>query len=60
MPTTIEAKEAKRLLAENICMMIRNYEFTYDVSVLDVSLIRSQTLSDPVERTVAVEVMVEI
>lgn len=60
MPTINEDKEAKRLLAEAICMMIRDYEIAYDVGVYDVRLIRSQTFSDPTERTMAVEVQVEI
>lgn len=60
MPTTLEAKQAKRQLAQSICAAIREFEYAYDVGVLDVRLIRSQTLSDPTERTCAVEVMVEL
>ena len=60
MPTTIEAKQAKQQLARSICDLIREYEETYGVDVRGVDLIRSQTLSDPTERTRAVEVQVEL
>lgn len=60
MPTTLEAREARQQLCRDICDLIREYEEDYDIGVTDVRLIRSQTLSDPTERTVAVEVMVEV
>lgn len=60
MPTTLEAKQAKMELCRDLRELIRNYEYTYGVGVRGVDLIRSQTLSDPIERTCAVEVMVEI
>lgn len=60
MPTTLEAKEAKLQLCRDICAAIREFEYTYGVGVWDISLIRSQTLSDPNERTMAVEVWVEL
>lgn len=60
MPTINEAKEAKRLLAEAICMMIRDYETAYDVGVYDVRLVRSATLRDPTVLTCAVEVEVDL
>ena len=55
-----EAQEAKPKLCRDICAAIREFEYCYDIGVTDVRLIRSQTLSDPTERTVAVEVQVEI
>lgn len=60
MTTTIEAKEAKTELCRDLCKLIRDYEAAYDVGVRGVDLIRSQTLGDPTERTMAVEVRVEI
>ena len=60
MPTTLEAKQAKRQLAQSICDLIREYEEAYDVGVRGVDLIRSHTLGDPTERTMAVEVEVEL
>ncbi len=60
MPTTIEAKEAKQQLARSICDLIREYEETYDVGVWDIRLVRSGTLSCRDERTMTVEVQVEV
>lgn len=60
MPTTIEAKEARLRLCNDICTLIRGFEYAYDVGVRGVDLIRSQTLGDPTERTMAVEVQVEV
>lgn len=62
MPTLKEAIEAKIKLEQDILGLIREFEFefAYDVGVTDIRLIRSQTFSDPTERTVAVEVMVEV
>ena len=60
MPTTIEAKEAKTELCRDLCKLIRDYENTYGVGIWDIRLVRSGTLRDPVERTMAVEVQVEV
>lgn len=60
MLTLKEAIEAKIKLEQDILGLIREFEFAYDVGVTDIRLIRSQTFSDPTERTVAVEVQVEI
>ena len=60
MPTTLEAREAKQQLCRDICTAIREFEYEYDVGVRGVDLIRSQTLSDPTDRTIAVEVQVDV
>lgn len=60
MPTLNDAIEAKIKLEQDILGLIREFEFAYGVGVRGVDLIRSQTLSDPTERVVAVEVVVEI
>ena len=60
MPTLKEAINAKQRLCNDICTLIRGFEYAYDVGVRGVDLIRSQTLGDPTERTMAVEVQVEI
>ena len=60
MPTLNDAINAKQRLCNDIYTLIREFEFAYGVTVRGVDLIRSQTLSDPTERVVAVEVVVEI
>jgi hypothetical protein len=60
MPTTLEAREAKQQLCRDICAAIREFEYAYDVGVRGIDLIHSQTLGDPTERTMAVEVQVEV
>jgi len=60
MPTLKEAIEAKQRLCNDICTLIRGFEYAYDVGVTNIGLIRSGTLRDPVERTCAVEVQVEL
>lgn len=60
MPTTIEAREAKHQLCRDICAAIREFEYAYGVGVRGVDLIRSQTLGDTTERTMTVEVQVEV
>jgi hypothetical protein len=59
MLTTLEAREAKRQLCRDICAAIREFEYEYGVGVADIRLIRSQTLADPSNHTVVVEVIGE-
>lgn len=60
MPTLNDAIEAKIKLEQDILGLIREFEFAYGVTVRGVDLIRSRTLGDPTERTMAVEVQVEV
>ena len=60
MPTLNDAINAKQILCNDIYTLIREFEYAYDVGVRWVDLIRSHTLGDPTERTMAVEVEVEL